>query len=1268
MKPCQILVVEDESIVAMDIEDRLVAMGYELVGRAASGEQALLLVKERHPDLVLMDIRLQGIMNGIDAAEQIREGFHIPVIFLTAYSEDETLERAKRAQPFGYILKPFDDRELKSTIEIALFKHRAEEEIRRLNRLYDVLSQVNQAIVRVPTRQELLDTICRLVVERGAVDLAWIGWLDQSTSKIIPLACFGDRTEILSRGDFYADDRSGGQGNPGKAVRAGKSFICNECGSAACLYPSVKSPAQFGFHSCASFPIAFQGKVCGALSLCVGRPDFFREHEIELMKEVAMDVSFALDRIESEAQRKQAEMALSASEGRLRLFIEHAPVSLAMFDREMRYLSASRRWLCDYNLGECDLRGLSHYEVFPEIPEYLKEIHRRALSGEVVRADNDRFDRADGSVQWLRWEVRPWSDSKGDVDGIVIFSEDITERKRTEASLQKSEERYRLLIEAANEGIWAMDAEHRTTYVNQAMADMLGYTPFEMMGRRVEEYFFPEDMLPHEERMRKRHAGEDEVYERRFRRRDGFPLWTLVSAKALKNSEGDFAGGVAMFTDITKRKQAEDEREAAVEFLRLMNLCKTKKELIKEAVIFFQQKSGCEAVGIRLREGDDYPYYETRGFPSDFVLLENQLCVRDREGKPILDNAGNPVLECMCGNVICGRCDPSKPFFTPNGSFWSNHTTELLASTTEADRQARTRNRCNGQGYESVALIALRTADEPFGLLQLNDSRRGCFTLEAIAEWERLAAYLAVALSKFKAEEAVEQFKHRNELLLNSTEEGILGLDSEGRHLFANPSALNMLGYDADELIGKTGHGVYHHLKEGGEAYPEEECPIYLAYKTGVSCPLTEEVFFRKNGTSFPVRYSSAPIIENDEILGAVVTFRDITLRRQIEREKDTLQAQLSQAQKMEALGTLAGGIAHDFNNILGIIFGYSEIGQMNADDGNRVRKDIQQVLKAAGRAKDLVQQILAFSRMGEQEKKPIQVGLIVKEAMKMLRASLPSTIEIKTDVTSKAVVYADPTQVHQVLMNLCTNAAHAMRDEGGFLKVSLTDLHLEAESDLLPGPYVRLTVEDTGHGIDPSILDKIFDPFFTTKEKGVGTGLGLSVVHGIVKSHGGAIEVESAINKGTAIQVFLPAMEASEEQGTAGTSSLPHGRERILLVDDEPSLASVTKQMLERLGYEVEYRTNGIEALEAFRHQPKEKPFDLVISDMTMPHLTGLELAKELLRSEPTLPIIICTGFSERITEETLQELGVRGLAMKPLSLRAISELIRGVLDRTAL
>jgi PAS domain S-box-containing protein len=552
---------------------------------------------------------------------------------------------------------------------------------------------------------------------------------------------------------------------------------------------------------------------------------------------------------------------------------------------------------------------------------------------------------------------------------------------------------------------------------------------------------------------------------------------------------------------------------------------------------------------------------------------------------------------------------------------------------------------------------------ETLGVLAL--FRKHVLTIEEDAQLDALSTATARVIQAAQAERALQESEQKYRNLHESMRDGFLYVDMAGRIKEFNESYRQMVGYSNEELLQLAYLDLTPDRWHAFEQGIVEDQVLLKGYSE-----VYEKEYLKKDGTVFPVELRAFLIKDGSGAnRGMWAIVRDITERKQAEEERTRVEAQLRQAQKMEALGTLAGGIAHDFNNILGIIVGYSEMAQMEADDGSRVRGNLQEVLKATHRAKDLVQQILAFSRRSGLERKPVEVGTIVKEALKMLRASLPSTVEIKTNVTSKAIVFADSTQIHQVLMNLCTNAAHAMSDHGGVLEVSLTDV-LSPESiarhlDLLAGPYVKLTVKDAGHGIDPLVLDRIFDPFFTTKEKGVGTGLGLSVVHGIVKHHGGAIEVESHPGEGATFRVFFPVLESAPGPQTGETVPLPRGRERVLLVDDEPDLAFIMKQMLVSLGYDVDYRTNGLEALDAFRHQPKEKPFELVITDMTMPHLAGDDLAQELIRLQPNLPIVLCTGFSEKMDAEKARSLGIQGFLTKPVVLRELAETVRRVLDK---
>ena len=393
----------------------------------------------------------------------------------------------------------------------------------------------------------------------------------------------------------------------------------------------------------------------------------------------------------------------------------------------------------------------------------------------------------------------------------------------------------------------------------------------------------------------------------------------------------------------------------------------------------------------------------------------------------------------------------------------------------------------------------------------------------------------------------------------------------------------------------------------------------------------------------------------------------DITNLKSIEKEQTKIKYQLYQAQKMEAIGTLAGGIAHDFNNILSAIIGYTELSLSQVEKETGLYNNLREVIQAGGRAKDLVKQILTFSRQADQELKPVQVNLIIKEVLKFLRATMPTTIEIRQDIKSNSLVMADPSQIHQVIMNLCTNAGHAMVEKGGVLEVKLTDVNLEPEaeadhSELKPGPYLELTISDTGHGIPPHFVDRIYDPFFTTKEVSKGTGMGLAVVHGIVRSCEGSITVSSKPGKSTIFKVYIPAVKNLSDSQAGVEDPVPLGTERILLVDDELALVNLGQRTLESLGYKVTARTSSLEALELFRAKPDR--FDLVITDMTMPNMAGDDLAQELMNISPDTPVILCTGYSERINREQAIAMGIRAFVSKPVLRKEIANIIRKVLD----
>jgi len=373
----------------------------------------------------------------------------------------------------------------------------------------------------------------------------------------------------------------------------------------------------------------------------------------------------------------------------------------------------------------------------------------------------------------------------------------------------------------------------------------------------------------------------------------------------------------------------------------------------------------------------------------------------------------------------------------------------------------------------------------------------------------------------------------------------------------------------------------------------------------------------------------------------------------------------------MESVGTLAGGIAHDFNNILGIILGNAELAMDDVPEWNPAKFNLKEIRTASLRAKDVVRQLLSFARKTRLEKKPTNIVSIVKESLKLLRSSIPTSIEIHRNISADIdTILADPTQINQVLINLCTNANHAMPD-GGIIDVILKSVELNENvtaqyPDLNPGRYVSLTVSDTGHGIPKEDMDRIFDPYYTTKDVGKGTGMGLAVVHSIVKEHNGIITVKSEPGKGTTFTIFFPAVDKEAVVESEPYEKLPMGNEKILFIDDEESIVNIARQMLERLGYEVDAKMSSIEALELFRFKPDQ--FDLVITDLTMPKMTGDKLVREILTIRPDIPVILCTGFSEKIDEKKATALGATDYIEKPVNQHDLAFKVREVLDRKSI
>jgi two-component system cell cycle sensor histidine kinase/response regulator CckA len=568
--------------------------------------------------------------------------------------------------------------------------------------------------------------------------------------------------------------------------------------------------------------------------------------------------------------------------------------------------------------------------------------------------------------------------------------------------------------------------------------------------------------------------------------------------------------------------------------------------------------------------------------------------------------------------------------------------------------------------YIQLKKFGIKESDLPADAIILNKPIPSFHEYKKII-WGAVALFSVLSITIFvlavnilkrrKAEKALLENQIIFQSFLEYSPVYIFFKDHEIRSLMLSRNFEKMLGMPLENILGKTMDEVFP--SDVAKSMIKDDKRIL---NEGKCITVVEELYGKiYETTKFPVFTDGKP----NMLAGFTL---DITERKQAEDDKAKLEEQLRQSYKLEAIGTLAGGIAHDFNNILTVIIGYAEITKYNVAPDSIISENLDKVLQAGHRAKDLVQQILTFSRQSKMELIPVKLQPIIKEALKMLRTSIPRSIEIRENIAQDCgTVIANPTQLYQILMNLCTNAFHAMEENGGVLTVELKiadniPLVFAKTRDNSQEVFVELSISDTGQGIRPEIIDKIFDPFFTTKEKGKGTGMGLAITYGVIKEYGGEITVDSQLGRGTVFHIYLPQSGEEAVAVDSTVADLPRGKERILFVDDEDLLAELGKKMLERLGYQVTVKTKSFEALGTFQNQPYD--FDLVITDQTMPGMTGLDMARRMLQIRHNIPIILCTGYSARVDEEKAKSQGIKEFAMKPLNNSTIARLIRKVLD----
>ena len=704
----------------------------------------------------------------------------------------------------------------------------------------------------------------------------------------------------------------------------------------------------------------------------------------------------------------------------------------------------------------------------------------------------------------------------------------------------------------------------------------------------------------------------------------------------------------AMFIaiDITERKIAEKAIKYRIEFEKLI------------------MKISSSFVRLALDEIDD-GISEALRIIGEFAHVDRAYVFQFREGF----NADNTNEWCaeniqsQIRNLKQIRMADELPWFLK--MMKASQAIHVQAMKDLPEEATREKEHFERQGIQSLLAVPLQGGDSLTGFLGFDAVRSQKYWSEDLIGLLTITAdVISNALERKLRDQELRASEEKFRFLVNFSPDPI-AITQDGQYRQINMAFTELLGYTQQDV--DAGLMIANLVQE------QDRETILKRHRDRLAGKNVSKTFrvnlVAKNGKSVPCE-TSAVMIPYRGRPAALVIIRDITERINAERENIRLQSQLNQAQRMEAIGTLAGGIAHDINNILYGIIGYAEIARHHQiQDGHPALLSLDEILKASDRAAELVKQILTFSRRKSHEKIKFQMTTIINETLSLLRATVPPTIEIKEQVRAKSdFILADPSEIHQVLMNLCTNAAYAMREAGGTMVIGLDSREL-ADDDvalypgLNPGHYLVLTVSDNGCGMDQATLERIFDPYFTTKPAGEGTGLGLAVVHGIIKASGGTVTVESQPGKGASFEVLLPLVvdEVINEPQTHMT--MPGGKESILFLDDEASISRMGKQMLEGLGYKVKAETSSMKALETFKSAPEK--YDLVITGMTLPKMAGDEFSRELIRIRPDIPIILCTGYSEAITEQRALQIGIRALLMKPVNMQTMAKTIRDVLDQ---
>ena len=1015
-------------------------------------------------------------------------------------------------------------------------------------------------------------------------------------------------------------------------------------------------------------------------------------------------------------EQKRVEEDLKHQRKRLESLIEYSSLAIVTLDERHNIIACNRDFEKLFYFNESEVIGINLDELIvdQESIEDARLYTKQTLRGKAINGSGKR-QRKDGAhidVSFIGVPVI----IDGKVIGAYGIYQDISERKKMEEALRKSENTMKSIFRSAPIGIGVV-IDRVFQDVNERLCEITGYSKNELIGKSA-RIVYPTDEDYEYVGSAKYNLIEKSgtgAVETRFRCKDGKIIHVLLSSTPLDPK--DLSLGVAFTAlDFTARKQVEEAlRESEQELKLAQAISKIGHWSWDVASDRVEWSDQVYEIFKAPRKEPSYEFVKSFVHPEDLSFWQDTIQQAVEEKKPfILDyrairsdgitiwvhNKTKTVyneLEELRGyqgtvqditerkqtedalresetkyrNILENIEDGYYEVDTAgNFTFFNNSMCRILGYSTDELMGKNNREYMDEENakkifqvFHDVYQTGIATKALDWKLIKKDGSE--CFVETVVSlvmdSNNKKVGFRGVArdiTERKQAEEALRQSEKRFRDLSEMLPEVVFETDANMNLSFVNKHAFTLFGYSQQDF--EDGLSALDMLvPEDRERAADNVAKRF----SGESFGAIEYRALRKDGSSIPILLHATPIIDRGITKGMRGIIVDLSERKLIEKE-------LQQSRKMEALGTLSGGIAHEFNNILGIIIGNTELAIDDVPEWNPAKDCLEEIRTASLRAKDVVRQIMSFSRKTPATRKPIQISTIIQESLKLMRSTIPTNIDIRQEIPCKdEMILANPTEINQILMNLCTNSVHGMEGETGWLKVRLETTVLDDRSaasyeDLKSGEYVKLTIKDCGHGIDPKIMGLIFDPYFTTKDVDKGLGMGLAVVYGIVKKHNGAIRVNSKVDKGTTVEVLFPVTKETAQIEKEVSKDLPRGTERILFVDDEASLVKMVTQMLERQGYEVVGKTSSTEALKLFEEESEK--FGLVITDMAMPDMTGDRLAKELIKIRPAIPVIICTGYSDRMGEEKDMESGIAAYTMKPLLKTDLVKTVRRVLDKS--